>query len=58
MDKQKTYLTNEYLMKSYADNFSLALNAIELAKSQIAAGRDVRLGDLFETLAKAVYIPS
>ncbi len=52
MDKQKNYLTNEYLMKSYADNFSLALNAIELAKAQISAGKDTKLAEIFETLAK------
>ncbi len=52
MEKQRHYLTNEYLMKSYADNFSLALTAMELAKSQILAGKDTRLTELFETLAK------
>jgi hypothetical protein len=52
MDKQRHYLTNEYLMKSYADNFSLALTAIEYAKSQILAGKDVKLGEIFETLGK------
>jgi hypothetical protein len=51
MEKQKN-LTNEYLMKSYANNFSLALTAIELAKTQIAAGKDTKLGEIFETLAK------
>lgn len=52
MDKQKHYLTNEYLMKSYADNFSLALTAIEFAKASIAAGKDTKLSEVFETLAK------
>jgi hypothetical protein len=51
MEKQKN-LTNEYLMKSYANNFSLALTAIELAKTQIAAGKETKLGEIFETLAR------
>jgi hypothetical protein len=50
--EKKHYLTNEYLMKSHPDNFSLALNAIELAKAQIASGKDTKLGEVFETLAK------
>ena len=53
MDKVKTHLTNEYLMKSYADNFSLALTAIELAKAQILSGKDANLASIFETLAKS-----
>jgi|GEM_PF-4229322 hypothetical protein len=53
MEKQKN-LTNDYLMKSYSNNFSLALTAIELAKSQIAAGKETKLGDIFETLARLV----
>ena len=52
MEKQRHYLTNEYLMKSYADNFTLALTAIDLAKSQILAGKDTKLGEIFETLAR------
>ena len=53
MDKPKGHLTNEYLTKVYSDNFSLALTAIELAKTQILSGKDTKLGDVFETLAKA-----
>ena len=55
MDKPKHNLTNEYLMKSYADNFSLALKAIDLAKAQIDAGKDVKLSEIFETLAKIAH---
>lgn len=55
MGKQKKYLTNEHLMESYADNFSLALTAIDLAKAQIQAGKDTRLGEIFDTLAKNAY---
>ena len=53
MDKPKGHLTNEYLTKVYSDNFSLALTAIEFAKTQILSGKDTKLGDVFETLAKA-----
>ena len=55
MDKPKHNLTNEYLMKSYADNFSLALKAIDLAKAQIDAGKDVKLSEIFENLAKIAH---
>ena len=54
MDKPKGNLTNEYLMKSYSDNFSLALTAIELAKMQILSGKGTKLGEVFETLAKSM----
>ncbi len=53
MDKQRHYLTNEHLMKSYADNFSLALTAIDLARTQILAGKDTKLAEIFETLARS-----
>lgn len=53
MEKQKN-LTNDYLMKTYSNNFALALTAIELAKSQIAAGKETKLGEIFETLARLI----
>ena len=54
MDKPKVNLTNEYLMKSYADNFSLALTAIELAKMQILSGKSIKLNEIFDILARSV----
>jgi hypothetical protein len=52
MEGKKHYLTNEHLMKTYSDNFSLALRAMDFARAQIASGRDMRLTEIFDTLAK------
>ena len=51
--KQRDTLTNEYLTKHFADNFSLALTSIEAARGVIESGREFRLTQLLESVAKS-----
>ncbi len=52
-NKQRDCLTNEYLTKYFPDNFSLALNSIGAAKALIDAGKEFRLMQLLDAVAKS-----
>lgn len=52
-NKQKTHLTNEYLMKYFTDNFSLALGAIATARNWVGNGKDFTLTTLLESVGKS-----
>lgn len=49
---KKRLLTNELLLQHFSDNFSLALQAIELARGQIRSGRSAQLGEILEKTIK------
>jgi len=50
--KQKENLTSEYLTKHFPDNFSLAITAIASAKHLIASGKEFRLTQLLDSVAR------
>lgn len=50
--KKKTPLTNEQLLKHFSNNFSLALQAINVAKHNMESGKDFHLGSLLEETAR------
>lgn len=55
-NKAKSHLTNEYLMKHFGDNFSLALAAIQTARVWVGNGRDVGLTGLLESVGKSAHL--
>lgn len=54
-NKAKSHLTNEYLMKQFSDNFSLALGAIATARIWVGNGRDFTLTTLLESVGKSSH---
>lgn len=58
MNKQKTRhgLTNENLTRYYTDNFMLALDAIEKARSLIRVGKEVTISNLLDQMAKSALL--
>lgn len=52
-NKQRDQLTNEYLTKHFPDNFSLALSSIHSAKALIDSGKEFRLMQLLDSVAKS-----
>lgn len=58
MSKQKTKhgLTNENLTRYYTDNFMLALDAIEKARSLIRVGKEVTISNLLDQMAKTALL--
>ncbi len=51
-NKQRDCLTNEYLTKYFPDNFSLALSSIGAARALIESGKEFRLMQLLDSVAK------
>lgn len=51
--KTKHTLTNEYLTKNFADNFTLALSAIDIGRHLIKSGKEVTVTSLLEQIAKS-----
>ncbi len=50
--KQREYLTNEYINKSYTDNFALALASIESARDLIKSGKEFNLQALLSSIGR------
>ena len=51
--KQRDCLTNEYLTKYFPDNFTLALSSIASAKALVDSGKEFRLMQLLDSVAKS-----
>lgn len=47
------YLTNEHLMKHFPNSFALGLSAIDSAKALIHSGKEFRLGQLLDAVARS-----
>lgn len=50
--KPRETLTNEHLSKNFSDNFTLALSSINAAKALIDSGREFKLTQLLDSVAR------
>lgn len=50
--KPRETLTNEYLTKNFSDNFSLALNSINAARALVESGKEFKLTQLLDSVAR------
>lgn len=50
--KPRETLTNEYLTKNFSDNFTLALSSINAARAVVDSGKEFKLGQLLDSVAR------